>query len=75
MKVGIHHCNNITIANDQVKVLKFKVLIPIHVKMKYGGGGSLRMKPFTLICKCAIVKCDDNKNISKEACLMLTQFG
>jgi hypothetical protein len=30
--------------------------------MKYGGGGgSLRMKPFTLICKCAIVKCDDNK--------------
>jgi hypothetical protein len=35
--------------------------------MKYGGGGgSLRMKPFTLICKCAIVKCDDNKNISKK---------
>jgi hypothetical protein len=36
MKVGIHHHrNNITIANDdQVKVLKFKILIPIHVKMK-----------------------------------------
>jgi hypothetical protein len=32
--------------------------------MKYGGGvGSLRMKAFTLICECAIVKCED---ISKK---------
>jgi hypothetical protein len=58
-----HHPNNITITNDQVKALKFKALVHIQVKMKYGGGGSLRMKAFTLICECAIVKCED---ISKK---------
>ncbi len=40
-----HHPTNITITIGQVKVLKFKVLIHIQVKRKYGGGGSLRMKP------------------------------